>query len=821
MVRQNNKGAIMASYNFKLNSDGSLVGVVYSAGEEERPRVMVQSKHTNHKNANNLVSNVSGIVSVEEKEGIIRIRLKNDVYVKINKQTGSVINENELTSFETRIFARAATPEALPFARFAEKPKQMVTDLHTHFAAALSPEQLIECGLGNGVRFTEETARKLKLNVKYIKKQEDGTYALEDVISTTSNYDLLVSSMKIDTSQQETFNKMEEIYTARGPFTKNPKMFVPMLWAIARDAQANGVKYMELSQSSIISNMSQLKMVEENLPAIEAETGVMLRFLGAMSRHSDKEWNDDETDKLKVAMKSPYVVGCDFMGHETNPTNDFYDNLKALAKHAMLTDPKFVIRAHAGENPLFKSNVRQVLLAVEDAHFELCQELGRDDIPYPQVRLGHGIYGFNEPPSWEEEGKRSYDISTEQLCKMIKPIVEFNMSSNLSLNNINGIDEIPIKRYVDLGVDVVLGTDGKGIYSTTIAQEMLLAHQAGITMEDFKSISRTEERVIATARARFAERLADPAGKSENISVAQQTCFSGGHRKFTPEVEKMHMEEAQRVQTSLGEMIANSGAETDVAKISDAIRGKRPIMITGASVKNYPKILEHPEQVRAFKIALETLTQIVDPDKAYIITGGTNHGVEGEMHKIAHDYNETHDKKFVILGTLTEEAAKNSHSPDERVRNTNRIDPNTITHAVIPTLNGKPAKRWFDLPDCSLTMARGGCVVAVGGGPIVSDMIQRGHNMGLTMHIMSGIVGASGEKSVSLAGNGYEFSNALEFAKKLIKENPDMIRSGLTYEKLLEIIQETTKKYSAPPTPPEKHEGQPNGKANSESTFGG
>ncbi len=804
----------MPNYNIKLNSDGSLIGVVYSIGENEKPKVMVQSRHTNHKNANNLVSNINKIISVDEMENTIKVKLKNDVFVKIDKQIGSITNENELTSFETRIFSRSSTPEALPFARFAEKPKQMVTDLHTHFAAALSPEQLIECGLGNGVKFTEDIAKKLKLDVRYIKKQDDGTFALEDVISISSNYDALVAAMKIDTSQQETFNKMEEIYIARGPFTKNPKMFVPMLKEIARDAKANGVKYMELSQSAIISNMDQLKAVEDNLPEIEAETGVMLRFLGAMSRHSDKEWNDDETDRLKVAMKSPYIVGCDFMGHETNPTSDFYDNIKELAKHAMLTDPNFVIRVHAGENPLFKSNVRQALIAVEDAHYELTQKLVRDDIPYPQVRLGHGIYGFNEPPTWEEEGKRSYNISTEQLCKMIKPVVEFNMSSNLSLNNINGINEIPIKKYIDLGVDVVLGTDGKGIYSTTVAQEMLLAHQAGVTLEDFKTISNTEDKIISNARKRFAERSADLLGKSENIRLAQQTCYSDGKKKFTPEIEKMYREEAEKIQLNLGKMIAKSGAETDKVKIAEAIRGKKPIMITGASVKNYPRILEHPEQAQAFKIALGTLVRIVDPEKAYIVTGGTNHGVEGEMHYIANEYNETHNKKFVVLGTLTEEAAKNSLSDKESVRNTNRIDPNTITHAIIPIINGKPAKRWFDLPDCSLGIAKNGCVIAIGGGPIVSDMIQRGHNMGLNMHIMSGITGASGEKAISLAGNGYKFSNAYELAKKMINENPGMIREDLTEEKLQEIIQAVTKKYALP-----QKDGKETNSAEEESTF--
>ena len=186
------------------------------------------------------------------------------------------------------------------------------------------------------------------------------------------------------------------------------------------------------------------------------------------------------------------------MGHETNPTAYFYDEIKELAKYAMQYDPTFVIRVHAGENPLFKANVRQVLLAVRQAKTELEQEYGKS-FEYPPVRIGHGIYGYDEPGQWDEPDETK-NIPTQQLFREIDPIVEINKSSNLSLNNINSSDEVPMQRYVRDGVRVVLGTDGMGIYSTDPSQEALLAYQGGLTEDEIESILDTEKEVIKMAK---------------------------------------------------------------------------------------------------------------------------------------------------------------------------------------------------------------------------------------------------------------------------------------------------------------------------------
>ena len=759
-----------------LNKDKSILCQIY--GEE---KFMISSTHTNKKNSKRLVSNIERITSIKKTKHGTEILLNGVPYVSIDNQQ-KVKHLESLTSFETRLFAQGKKVDALPFARFDKVPAKLKTDLHTHFAGALSPEQLIETGIGNNVKFPKWILKQAKIDYSYLQPDKDGLYSLEDVISNFHNKELLINSMKIDTSEQETFNKMEEIYVARGPFTKNPKMFIPIIHAIAKDAQESGVKYMELSLSSIISDTSQLKALNENMPKIEKETGVQIRFLGALWRHSDKEWNMDEVDRLKVTGQSPYIVGCDVMGHETNSTMEFYDNIKELAKYAMQNDPLFVIRVHAGENPLFKANARQVLLAVEEAHYELSQQT-KKNFPYPQVRLGHGIYGFDEPAPWDEN-ERTKNISMRQLCEMINPVIEFNMSSNLSLNNINGLNEIPIKNYIDNGIRVVLGTDGKGIYSTDLEQEMILAHQAGLTYEDFKKIAKTEDKIIQNAQIRFRKHK-----KSDLNAIREQlkTCYSGGLPKYNEEVEKHYQEETARLQKELAEKIKRCGAVTDIEQVKKDTKGKIPILITGSSQKHWPKISN--ENKLKIQIVLDVLVHALNPEKAYLVTGGTNHGVEKEAHILANKHNKESGENLIVLGTLTEEAMNTE---------TNSIEPNTITHAIIPTLNGKPAKRWFDLPDTVLNMVgeKNGMVVAIGGGPIVSDMIQRAHNLGLNLSIMSDVEGASGDKSKSLKGNDYSFANPSELIDKLYDTMKDALKPDLTQEKLKEMVEQSYKSLS-------------------------
>lgn len=724
---------------------------------------------------NSIIENLKSISSLEETDNpdICRLSINDIIFININKRTGEIESVNKLTAFETRLLAQSKT-DKVPFSREQKTDFLPRTDLHTHFAGAIRPDILIEVGKAHNIGYPAYMLTKLGIDAGKYSIDDKGNVALTSL--DESDIETMKSQFMIPPVTQELFTRMEKIYALRGPLTKSKELFPDYLRALAEDYKRTGVEYAELSFSSFITDPEFMQLLEDNLPQIEEETGVKLRFLAGIWRHSDKEWNLDDTDRIMRIAKSPYIVGCDFMGHETNSTLEFAEELKMLTRYASKEDPNFAIRIHAGENPMFKSNVYDALKIIYDEHAKVEQETGKK-LKMPQVRIGHGLYGLDikEDGQWNqlEPG------AVLKLAREMGAIVEFNMSSNLALNNINSIAEVPIKRYIEEGVDVVLGTDGHGMYSTFGEQEALLATAAGLEAGDFEKMAETEAKIISRAIERESEhpRIDDVSALYSNMTYSTPN----GQHRYTKEVEQMHREAKENTSKYLGEKIAHTGAVTDEKQIEEATKGKIPIMITGASKKAWPKI--HPKDQEYIALTMQVLANTLNPETAYVITGGTNFGAEKTMHEAVHRRNQRNENPLVLLGTFTMEAALDGEEGVEK---------DTITHATVLELDGRKANNWMDLPDTQLsyTHERNGYMIALGGGPIVSDIIQRAHNLGVDMHLMDGPLGASTDKAKALEGNGYSFKTIQELLQRLYQRNPNLFFKEFSLEDVETYIQQ-------------------------------
>ncbi|MBL8193100.1 MAG: hypothetical protein JNM06_04710, partial [Blastocatellia bacterium] len=361
-----------------------------------------------------------------------------------------------LSPFETRFLAQNGFPH--PVKEIAANLSNVITtDLHTHFAGCVSAKDLIRIGREYNLSYPIEI-----LELAGIHTIEKEPLPLANLSTELQN--ILVQRLSIPLDRRVPFVGMEKIYKLRSPITKNIKTFIALCWQIAKDYQRMAVKYIELSFANVIYS-SYLELLHKELPKIEKETGLTIRFLAAIGRSDDLEWDLDYIEQLKQMSASPYIVGVDFLGHETNSTYAFAQQITEIAKWADQNYPGFVIRVHAGENPAHPENIRAAMELTKNYKI--------------QLRIGHGLFGVDEQTLAE--------------LKNIQAIVEFNLNSNLALNNIQTTREVPIKEYLDQEIAVVLGTDGYGIYQTAANIEVQAALLAGVTKEDLAKIQQTEE----------------------------------------------------------------------------------------------------------------------------------------------------------------------------------------------------------------------------------------------------------------------------------------------------------------------------------------
>lgn len=575
----------------------------------------------------------------------------------------------QLSAFECRYLAEYGRLHPVP-AGAAPVPR-LETDLHTHFAGCLDPETLIELGVAHAVRYP--AALLAEAGIRAEADVELGT--LSPPIRAT-----LARALAVPSERRITFLEMERIYRLRSPITKHPAMFVPMLERIAIDYAAMGVRYVELSLGDI-AGAERLQAVHDHAPAIEAATGVTVRFLAAMSRHDDLEWDLDYIDRLRELAPSRYLVGVDFMGHETNSTRAFTRQLTEVATWATRARPGFGVRVHAGENPAHPENVRLALDAVA----------GHD----VAMRIGHGLFGV--------------DDRTIDRLSATGTVVEFNLNSNFALNNIQTVTEAPIHRYLRRGVSVVLSSDGYGIYGSRPELEARAAWLCGVDAAGFAAI-RATERAYRAHRARS--------------DVATRADFAVPPNRppvhYSEEIGARTRRERQARDRRLSDRLAELGVPVLEAPALDALLlNRRCLSIAGAWKHSWEGLA--PEHRAAITDLIARLFDGLDPDHTVVVTGGTDHGVEAVVGFHARRRGLAH-VGIVVADTPPDALATGGISH---------------AHVAADSLHGKAAVLYAALRRAD------GLALFIGGGNIVSDEIQTARNLRVRYLLLDGVPGAS------------------------------------------------------------------------------
>lgn len=505
-------------------------------------------------------------------------------------------------------------------------------------------------------RQREQTAKAhmdTPLSGKYLQRRiDDNTFLnfadliLGNLPDAARNIALIRNSLTIPKDGQAVFANLEKVYLYRYVFTKglssddpvplkqleqipdadivrilrqilldrenpsyqNNTLFQDKLLWIARSYRRCGVDYVEISDTTLVKkreSVEMLRQVHQVMPAITRETGVLIRFLAGIRRipltivRDNITPNDYLAENLQVLhalAADPYVAGSDILGEEINDIQELRPVIQELVRIARET-PGFVLRIHAGENDSLRDNVANSIRCVRESL--------APGQPMPQVRIGHGLYAA--------------DLRSPKGRKLLQEIrdsgvvLEFQLTSNVRLNNLSDPERHPLKQYLQAGVPCVQGTDGSALYGTdSIDEELALEKMLCLRHEDLCQMRLTDARIDRESRELFERK------EKAFAALLGDRSLDSFLTKRIDETDKAH----SVLWSGGNKMEAAQALKSLVSPLPEAML---PIIVAGGSFNSDRHVTKlHPDILTI----LDQLIQETDPKKAFFVIGHRCSGYE-------------------------------------------------------------------------------------------------------------------------------------------------------------------------------------------------
>ena len=537
--------------------------------------------------------------------------------------------------------------------------------------------------------------------------------------------------------------KMIEDKSANSPYKNNTLRQDKLLW-IAREYQKQGIKYVEIADTDLAKTgepaIKLLEEVHEIFPVIEKETGVKIRFLVGIRRIPLTIIKDQKTSStylkesinvLKAVAKSPYVVGSDFIGEEINDISDLQPAIDEIVKYAK-QDEGFTIRVHAGENDSLRDNVRKSIMCIKNAL--------EDGQKMPRCRIGHGLYSENL--------NTKSGIELMKLMRENGVVIEFQLTSNVRLNNLSDLSNHPIKKFLENGVKCVQGTDGCGMYgSDTFDEQLALQNLLGLTDNYFEKMRNAEDEIINYNNKYFEEKQKDfekfLAGSTIREAILSE---EEKNMKETTEDDELRIVNSVETEKELKEKIKTLPVD------------KVPVIIAGGSFNT--KGRETIPSEDGLKV-LKDFIQNIDTEKVYFVIGHKMQGYE----KAVIDISKELDKKVeidAIVPKLVTEKVKD-RLLDEKVKGI-CISPETEELGIYKSFNYEIFER------------RKAVVIAFDGNSPVLNLVQEAKNgKGKSKIYVNQENELLKEKAETLEGYVVPFEMKDNIVDKIIKDNPEIM----------------------------------------------
>ena len=520
------------------------------------------------------------------------------------------------------------------------------------------------------------------------------------------------------------------------------------LW-IAREYEKQSINYIEIADTDLVkANGPAIRLIEEIheiMPYIEKETCVKIRFLAAMRRVPltiikeqiiGGNYLKENLDVLKAVAKSPYVVGSDFIGEEINDILDLRPAIKELVEYVGEEDKDFTIRIHAGENDSLRDNVSKSIQCIKEA-LKPGQKM-------PKVRLGHGLYTADLN---SKEGKN--------LIKELKNgniILEFQLTSNVRLNNLSNLKIHPLKTYLKNGVRCVQGTDGCGFYGVdTIDEQLALQNLLDLNDNDFEQMRRVEDEVIVESNKYF------------EVKSRKFVKFLNG-RSITEALTVLENKNREKSKNNNIQMRVNNNIEVETIlkeKIKQLPENKIPIIIAGGSFNKKGKITQVTEEGRKI---LEQLIKRVDSKKAYFVIGHKMQGYEKELIELSKNSNKNFEIDAIIPKMVSKEESNNLLS--DKLDGV-RVSIESDEMGIYKSFNYEIFER------------RKSVVMAFDGNSPVSNLVQEAKNgKGKARIYVNEENEILSDKAKTLGGYVVPFNVRQNIVDKILADNPEIIEEN-------------------------------------------
>ena len=539
------------------------------------------------------------------------------------------------------------------------------------------------------------------------------------------------------------------------PYKNNTFFQHKLLW-IGREYQKQGINYVEIADTNLTKKglpaIRLLEQVHEVMPKIEKDTGVKIRLLVGIRRIPLTIIKDQKTsvnylrenvDVMKAVAKSPYVVGSDFIGEEINDIGELQPVITEIVRFIKEEDPEFTIRIHAGENDSLRDNVEKSIDCIKAAL--------KPGESMPNFRLGHGLY---TPSLTSTKGK--------QLIKKMQDtgaIIEFQLTSNVRLNNLSDISKHPIKTYLKNGVKCVQGTDGCGFYGVdTIDEQLALQNLLNLNDDDFSKMREVEEEIIQKREKYFKEK-----------SIKFEEFLNGRTlEEAILEEEAKNEEEGKKKGMNLRLRVGISSKEALRKKIKELPTDKVPIIIAGGSFNAQGRETVLTEEGKKL---LTELIKRVNNEKAYFVIGHKMQGYEKAILDISKKLNKKFEIDAIIPKTITEEIGHNLLNDDEI--NAVRISTENEDSGIYKSFNYEIFER------------RSSVVVAFDGNSPVSNLVQEAKNgKGKSKIYVNSENTLLHDKASTLEGYVVPFNLSENIVDKILSDTPEIEEDNSVFRKV-------------------------------------